>query len=144
MDLLERAKVLLKATKDLLEKQEDSCYVLNLLAETVFYDGVHCDGNCLKDDIGYWFDELEDAQNVSQKWIPVSERLPKAGEYVDDIDDVAKYYLVQNEYGDMLVARYTHSEYWEQIYKMEPIADEIVAWMPLPKPYEEMERKDES
>ena len=49
--------------------------------------------------------------------------------------DVAKYYLVQNEYGDMLVARYTHSEYWEQIYQMKPISDKIVAWMPLPERY---------
>ena len=74
------------------------------------------------------------------EWIPVSERLPKAGEYVGN---VAKYYLVQNEYGDMLVARYTHSEYWEQIYQMKPIADEVVAWMPLPKPYEPQERSEE-
>ena len=66
------------------------------------------------------------------RWIPVSERLPKAGEYIGDVD---KYYLVQNEYGDMLVARYTHSEYWEQIYQFQPIGDEIVAWMPLPEPY---------
>lgn len=66
------------------------------------------------------------------RWIPCSERLPKAGEY---IGDVARYYLVQNEYGDMLVARYTHSEYWEQIYQSKPYADEIVAWMPLPEPY---------
>lgn len=66
------------------------------------------------------------------EWIPVSERLPKAGEY---IGDVAKYYLVQNEYGDMLVARYTHSEYWEQMYQLKPIEDKIVAWMSLPKPY---------
>lgn len=68
------------------------------------------------------------------KWIPVTEKLPEAGEYVGD---VAKYYLVQNEYGDMLVARYTHSEYWEQIYQLKPCADEIVAWMPLPEPYKE-------
>lgn len=66
------------------------------------------------------------------EWIPISERLPKAGEYVGN---VAKYYLVQNEYGDMLVARYTHSGYWEQIYQLKPYADEIVAWMPLPQPY---------
>ena len=66
------------------------------------------------------------------RWIPVSERLPKPGEYIGDVD---KYYLVQNEYGDMLVARYTHSEYWEQIYQLQPIGDKIVAWMPLPKPY---------
>lgn len=70
------------------------------------------------------------------KWIPVTERLPKPGEY---IGDVAKYYLVQNEYGDMLVARYTHSEYWEQIYQHKPYVDKIVAWMPLPEPYKESE-----
>lgn len=66
------------------------------------------------------------------KWIPVSERFPKAGEY---IGDVARYYLVQNEFGDMMVARYTHSEYWKQMYQLKPIGDEIVAWMPLPEPY---------
>ena len=59
MDSLERAKILLKATKDLLEKQENSFYVLNLLEQTVFYDEAECDGYCLKDDIDYWFDELE-------------------------------------------------------------------------------------
>lgn len=35
----------------------------------------------------------------------------------------------------MLVARYTHSEYWEQIYQFQPIGDEIVAWRELPQPY---------
>jgi hypothetical protein len=70
------------------------------------------------------------------RWKPVSEGLPKAGEYDGN---VAKYYLVQNEYGDMLVARYTHSEYWEQIYQLKPINDEIVAWMTLPKQYESQE-----
>ena len=75
-----------------------------------------------------------EALEKEPKWTPVSERLPKAGEYVGD---VAKYYLVQNEYGDMLVARYTHSEYWEQIYQLKPYADKIVAWMPLPEVYKE-------
>ena len=72
------------------------------------------------------------------QWIPVSERLPEANEY---IVDVARYYLVQNEYGDMLVARY-RGEYWEQIYQLKPIDDEIVAWMPLPKLYVPQERSD--
>lgn len=66
------------------------------------------------------------------EWIPVSERLPEAGAYVGN---VAKYYLVQNEYGDMLVARYARSGYWEQIYQHAPVTDEIVAWMPLPQSY---------
>ena len=60
MDLLEQAKTLLKATKDLLEKQDNSCYVLNLLEETILYDGAECDGTCLKNDIDYWFYELEE------------------------------------------------------------------------------------
>ena len=83
----------------------------------------------------------EHLPSVTQKsgWIPVSERLPKAGEYVGNVE---KYYLVQNEYGDMLVARYTHSEYWEQIYQLKPVADEIVAWMPLPEPFEPQESED--
>ena len=60
VDLLEQAKILLKATKDLLEKQSNSYYVLNLLEETVFYYGTECDGSCLKNDIDDWFDELEE------------------------------------------------------------------------------------
>ena len=75
---------------------------------------------------------MQEQEPKTEHWIPTSERLPKAGEYVGD---VAKYYLVQDEYGDMLVARYTHSGYWEEIRKLEPIGDEIVAWMPLPEPY---------
>lgn len=70
-------------------------------------------------------------------WIPVTERLPKPGEYDGDVD---KYYLVQHESGDMIVARYAHSEYWgeywEQIFQITPIAGEIVAWMPLPEEYQ--------
>lgn len=46
-----RKEVLLKACLELLQKQENSNYVLNLLEETVFYDEVDCDGCCLIDDI---------------------------------------------------------------------------------------------
>ena len=48
---LKRAKHLLKATYDLLEKQKESPYVLNLLSETIFYDEAECDGSCLMEDI---------------------------------------------------------------------------------------------
>lgn len=74
MDSLNRAKTLLKATKDLLEKQENSYYVLNLLEETVFYDGAECDGTCLKDDIDYWFDELEEQTKTKPKEEEMEER----------------------------------------------------------------------
>lgn len=84
--------------------------------------------------------ELLDMLEKTGRWISVSERLPKAGEYVGN---VAKYYLVQNEYGDMMVAHYTHSE-WRQIFQLEPITDEIVAWCELPQPYKESEEKNDT
>ena len=46
-----RKDVLLKACYELLKKQTDSIYVLNLLSETVYYDEADCDGYCLMDDI---------------------------------------------------------------------------------------------
>ncbi len=48
---LKRARVLLRATYELLMKQKDSGYVLNLLSETIFYDEAECDGCCLMEDI---------------------------------------------------------------------------------------------
>lgn len=58
--LEDRKLVLLKAAQELLHKQTESRYVLNLLSETVFYDDADCDGHCLMEDIGYLFDELDE------------------------------------------------------------------------------------
>lgn len=55
---LQRARVLLKATHDLLEAAEDSPYVENVLAILVHYDEVDCDGSCLMEDIENYFDEF--------------------------------------------------------------------------------------
>lgn len=55
-----RAETLLIAVWKLLQKQNESPYVLNILSEIVVYDGAECDGSCLKDDIEYWFDEFSD------------------------------------------------------------------------------------
>ena len=65
INALNRARTLLKATGTLLKKQEDSNYVLNLLAETVYYDEAECDGSCLLDDIRYWFDEFTN-ENIDE------------------------------------------------------------------------------
>lgn len=58
MDALERAKILLQATRDIFQKCDDSGYVLNVLEVTAIWDGVECDGYCLKDDIEAWFEEF--------------------------------------------------------------------------------------
>lgn len=54
----DRKEVLLRACLELLQKQEDSHYVLDLLEETVFYDGADCDGSCLIEDIKAELGEL--------------------------------------------------------------------------------------
>ena len=68
--------------------------------------------------------------NIMNEWISCKDRLPKPSEYLGDVN---KYYLVQNEYGDMMVACYDGM--WTQIYNRDYIEEEIVAWRELPKPY---------
>lgn len=72
--------------------------------------------------------------DAEQGWIPCSERLPKENEYVGN---VCKYYLIQDEYGDMHVAHLS-SRGWETIESIKALGCDVIAWMPLPKPY----RKD--
>lgn len=65
------------------------------------------------------------------KWIPCSERLPKENEY---IGNVRKYYLIQDEYGDMHVAHLS-SVGWIPMKSLKAIDDEIIAWRELPQVY---------
>lgn len=52
----ERALTLLRATRDLLDKQNHTRYVLNMLDELVYYDDAECDGACLLDDINIFLE----------------------------------------------------------------------------------------
>lgn len=54
----DRAVTLLKAARDLLNKQNESPYVLNMLEQTVHYDEADCDGSCLIDDINAYLEEI--------------------------------------------------------------------------------------
>ena len=61
------------------------------------------------------------------RWIPVSERLPEIHNYTER-------YLVTLERGWVRTARFTEYDgkgWWTY--------DDVVAWMPLPKPYREVE-----
>ena len=75
--------------------------------------------------------ELPSVTPKKDEWIPCDVRLPKQNEY---IGNVCKYYLVQDKYDDMYVARYTKKG-WNPIDTLF-FLDEVVAWMPLPKRYE--------
>ena len=76
-------------------------------------------------------DELPSVTPKKDGWIPCDVRLPKQNEY---IGNVCKYYLVQDKYDDMYVARYTKRG-WNPIDTLF-FLDEVVAWRPLPKRYE--------
>lgn len=79
------------------------------------------------------------AEENPTRWIPCSERLPKENEYVGD---VCKYYLIQDEYGDMYIAHLS-SVGWIPINSLKAIGDEVVAWQPSPQPYKaEMEGEE--
>lgn len=65
--LLQRAITLLKATHDLLQKQRDSSYVLNILEQTAFYDDAECDGGCLMEDIEFCLEDFSAAQTQKER-----------------------------------------------------------------------------
>lgn len=76
-------------------------------------------------------DRLPSVTPKKDGWTPCNVRLPKQNEY---IGNVCKYYLVQDKYGDMYVARYTKKG-WNPIESLF-FLDDVVAWRPLPKKYE--------
>ena len=48
---MNRERILLKATYDLLKQQKDSPYILDILCTTAIWDDVECDGYCLMEEI---------------------------------------------------------------------------------------------
>ncbi len=65
-------------------------------------------------------------------WHSTMQIMPKANEF---INNVQKYYLVQNEYGDMMVACWD-GKGWTQMYQHEYVKDKIIAYRELPNGYE--------
>lgn len=96
-----------------------------------------------KDDSEEWLlMSIEERQHTIKpmEWIPTSRELPTPNKVYDD---VLVYYLVQNEYGDMMVATFIRfpggARIWQQMYQDGAIMEDIVAWMPLPEPYRKVE-----
>ena len=87
---------------------------------------------CARDhkQLAEWLKELKQLREQT-RWTPCSERLPKENEYEGD---VCKYYLIQDEYGDMYVAHLS-SVGWIPINSLKAISDEVIAWQSSPQPY---------
>lgn len=48
---IDRKTELLRVVYKLLKRCSESGYVLDIMSETIHYDGADCDGNCLMEDI---------------------------------------------------------------------------------------------
>ena len=85
-----------------------------------------------------------------QRWIPVTERLPKEscyddGDYVDPSDSVLvftryKTYYISRYWGHRTTKGETSYVIPDWMDLDEYISDAVVAWMPLPKPWEGEEK----
>ena len=103
------------------------------------FDGTHYD-----EGIAYGYEaahrHIQDVINAlpsAQQWTPISERLPEANE--KDENDFIKAYLVQDARW-MDVARWD-GEYWIA-WGYGTVLKDVIAWMPLPKPYREEDAND--
>lgn len=82
---------------------------------------------------------------IREQWIPVCERLPKEDEdvlityrYKDGEGDTSHAYIEITSYGTVCFGgRQIHElKEWRQPFEFFHANYEVVAWMPLPKPYE--------
>lgn len=69
---------------------------------------------------------LEEVKKLMRSWIPCSERLPEVGEIC--LLTVHEYGWNCKDYTRVIIGKYSDN-----------YADHILAWMPLPDPYTEME-----
>lgn len=94
-------------------------------------------GYCPKGEFNELCEIIIKALEQKPRWIPVSERLPE--DYKTVIASVEYGYVCPE-------ARYSKEEGWQWAYESgtdywQEIECDVVAWMPLPKPYEPKERE---
>ena len=102
---------------------------------------------CTEDEDAVCYVTSDDADALSTaikalertEWISCSDSLPKENEY---IDNVCKYYLIQDEYGDIHVAHRTNTG-WRLLDSLSVLYDNVVAWMPLPEEYKDGDCDDD-
>jgi hypothetical protein len=79
----DRAKILLKATLDILTKCEESPVVLDVSSQTAFWDGTDCDGNCLREEIKEFLCDMQTSDLTPKK--NVSEQQESQGLFIHPV-----------------------------------------------------------
>ena len=90
-------------------------------------------------------DYLKSLPREESKWIPCSERMPEHGQCV--LVQIRKEFLDDEDETNIAIKKYTstHGAYcWKMIgYKEWMMADGVIAWQPLPEPYEKPYEEEE-
>lgn len=114
---------------DALKESIDNCDICNICPDK----DVRCSYDCgFPDVLDYKWEKLIDAQptiDAVSEWIPCEERLPsKDGEYLTTYRWTGRS---GTEYEEVWVMDFDHGRFTGEETGI------ILAWMPLPKPYEE-------
>lgn len=83
-------------------------------------------------------DKIKAIPLAEPKWIPVSERLPKKSDrylayIVNEHDNKLQY---------IMTCDFSADGYWNWFPDDECASDNVIAWMPLPKPYDPQGRSE--
>lgn len=112
----------------------DECKDCKTNVRTCEYDRVYT-----KMDFCGW---LDDAPTVPQ-WIPCSERQPtEDGEYITTVEDGEGMFVTSNDWRQDWTEWGFLSYYGESDEPAWRRVTNVVAWMPLPEPYQEGEQND--
>ena len=96
-------------------------------------------------EIGTEYNDISTIDAVSVEWTPCSERLPKAEDMYQPPEQ--RYFCQLEAYGERKFCVLSRlkgavSPFWDW-YGVAVRDHEVIAWMPLPEPYEEADRKTE-
>lgn len=99
------------------------------------------EGKCAEEhrQLAKWLKELKQLRNQTS-WILVSKRLPKEEDYRPCYGLPDGCVMWQTDNGVIGFGWYYDStKCWSDIYDHPIIAGKVIAWMPLPEPYKEVE-----
>jgi len=107
------------------------------LVKQYFRENYVIDGDWYADEIIRELEDLPSAEPRVEKWIPCSERLPVDDDYRESMEclDGCVWYFTDT--GSMGLGYYYYStKEWSTLRDLKPDG-KVIAWMPLPKPYQE-------
>ena len=90
------------------------------------------DGKLAKKVTEAFCEDIDEQPTIDpQKWVPVSERLPKQQQTV----------LIQ-DFGQITIGYLNAENRWRDLTNLDDYLKGVVAWMPLPEPYKEEQHDD--